>query len=113
MKKLLTPIIVLAVLTGCKRENDIGLNAGNISSIDVIEFDKQSQTKKVNDRKLISQLVDCLNHASKELNKFDPSYKLVFHTKTGDISATIRENALHMDTGYRYMAGCNIEQLIQ
>ena len=115
MNKILTVLIALGLLTGCEQQNDLRLNAGSISSIDVFKFNKkgQNRVKQIIDRQVINQIVNCLNHASKEPNKFYPTYKLIFHSRTGEISATIHGHAIYINTTGRYMTSCDIEQLIQ
>lgn len=113
MNKILIILIASVMLASCQLTNDLGLDAENISSIDVVKFELvQTQTRSIIDRQKIIQIVDCLNHAKKELNKFHPSYKLIIHSKTEEISATIKGSSIHMSTGKRYIADCDIEQLI-
>ena len=115
MGKVLAMLFSLLLLASCERNNDLHLNASAISSIDVIPMQptSQNQFRQITNRQTITQLTSCLNHASKELNKFYPSYRLVFHTSTKAESAVVRSRSLRMDDGRRYNADCDIEQFLR
>jgi hypothetical protein len=115
MKQQLFISLSLITLLGCNSKNDLSLNPNDILSIKVIFVENKEQKiiKDIGERKLIDEIINCMNYANKEPVKFIPVYKLVFYTHNGSFDATLNGNAMSIKDGTKYRLKCEIERLIK
>lgn len=115
MKKKLNIPFALIMLLGCNRKNDLNLKANDILSITVfsIQNNEQKVTKNIQDRKLIDEIINCMNYANKEPVKFIPLYNLVFYTHKGNFVAAINGKAMSIRKGTKYRLKCDLESLVK
>lgn len=115
MKKQFFISLTLFLLMCCNSKNDLNFNSKDIINIKVISVKDNGQKiiKDIVDRKLIDEIISCINYANKEPVKFIPIYKLVFYTHNGSFDAALNGKALSINEGTKYRLKCDIESLIK